>query len=477
MPHMILKFTKSIIKGLEKGAQSSFATIKENLDYKHLGMLCLYLGIIFSFFQINAAITEDIQWSGRFNPYTTFQIHLSDLMFLLTIIFYGLHTLTNSKRIFLTTGNNQSRIMIAGIFLFVLISYFFSINKGVTFFWIVQFLKLLIVYLIIINRLISEKKLIMLILWCLSLQVGIAVVQFIAQGSIGLGILGESHLGPTVLNTAKIDLAGTQIIRPYGTLSHANILGGLLSVGFLLSGYLYLTGQLTKRLMYTFGIIFGIGLILSFSRSAWLATLVSIIIFLAFRRFKIPYTSIRNSMLSLLGIIFISHLTGILNLVLTRLNIINGSGILSDPSVTTRLEQIKTSFSTMIHHPFGVGLGNYTNAAGKFSPENLMPWEFEPAHNVFLLIGTELGVTAMLALIICLALALWRLFETVKQTQGKYRCFPLYFVIIMLSHLFILCSLDHYFYTNYSATIFLMAILGILTNYLINLEDSGVSLG
>ncbi|MDP4008012.1 MAG: O-antigen ligase family protein [Candidatus Peregrinibacteria bacterium] len=449
---------------------NSMYHLKKELTTRRIAIFCFCLGIILSFFQINTVALQGTQWSGQFSPYTTFQFYLSDIMFSIGILFYGLYVTLNSKRIFFSIGNNHARFAIAGIFFFALLSYFFSINETITFFWLIQLFKLLIVYLFVINRLISEKRLIILILSCLVFQVFLGLLQFILQSSVGLSFLGESNIGPEILNVAKIDIGSLKVIRPYGTFTHANIFGGLLSIGVLLAGYLRMQELMPKKKANILIGILSLGVLLSFSRAAWLATIVSLIIFLAFREFKITYSKIRNFTFTFLTFIFIGYFTGILNLILVRLKLVG------DTSLVERIDQIKTSFSMLLAHPMGVGLGNYTNAVADFSSKKLMPWEFEPVHNMFLLIGTELGILAAASIIAGLTIGLLHLFKLLTKIEGKYKCFPIYFAIILITHIFILANLDHYFYTNYSAGIFLMVILGVMTNYLANLEESGVSI-
>ena len=390
-------------------------------------------------------------------------------MFALAILTYGVHIFLNSNRVFFSLGNNYSKLVVSAVFFFAFLSYFFSVNEIVTFFWLIQLFKLLIVYLFVINRLVSEKNLIMLILYCLVFQAFLGFLQFTLQSSVGLSFLGESRIGPDILNVAKIDVGNLKIVRPYGTFTHANVFGGLLSIGFLLTGYLYIQELISKKKSYTLLTIFSIGVLLSFSRAAFVATFASIMIFLAFRKFKITYSKIRNFTLAFSGIIFLSYLTGVLNLVLIRLKF-------ADAGIIERVDQIKTSFAMMLAHPFGVGIGNYTNVASQISPDKLMPWQFEPVHNVFLLIGTELGIMAVLWAITITIIGLLKLFRLLTVTEGKYKCFPIYFSIILITHLIVLANLDHYFYTNHTAGVFVVVTLGIMTNYLANLEENGVSL-
>ena len=237
-----------------------------------------------------------------------------------------------------------------------------------------------------------------------------------------------------------------------------------------MAGYLSATQKIHKNICKFFIAACGIGVLISFSRSAWLATAISLGIFFALRIYKVRYTMIKKAITWFLGLAVLSSLTGGINMIILRLNIFNGT------SLSERVEQIHTSLKIIIQKPLGIGLGNYTNAASGYSTYKLMPWEFQPVHNIFLLIGTELGIIAMATLIIALAYTLFGLFKRLEKLTGKYRCFPVYFAIIMIVHLIILGNLDHYFYTNYSATIFLIAILAITTNYMANLGDSGVSI-
>lgn len=450
--------------------QKKFTGIIEKLSAKNIAVFSFCAGVVLSFFQINAVVMESLIWGGQFSPYNVLQIYLSDGLFAVAVIAYGIYIFANSKRVFFSLGNSYAKLAISLTIFFGLVSYFFSINETVTFFWLIEMLKLLVVYIFVINRLISEKNLITLLLVSLGLQLVFGIFQFVMQSSIGLDFLGESRVGPAVPNVAKIDVGGVKVVRPYGTFTHANIFGGMMSLGFILSAYLYMKEEISRKKTQILLGVFLTGVLLSFSRSAWLAVTVSTLLFLSFRKFKITYLKIRNFTFAFLGLIFVGYFTGVLNLILIRLQLVG------DTSILERMAQIKTSFFMMIAHPFGVGLGNFVNAADQYVSGKLLPWQFEPVHNTFLLIGTELGSIAMLISISAVIIGLLHLFRLLTKTEGKYKCFPIYFAIILITHLAILLNLDHYFYTNYSAGVFLMIMLGIMTNELANLEERGVSL-
>ncbi len=430
--------------------------------------LVFALAFITTFFQINLLVFQDTLWGGHFNPYTSLQWYIADFFFFACLFLYGLHILHNSKRVFVAFSNSYVKLIVFGMLFFVTLSYFFSIRTSVTFIWIIQIIKLLVVYFLTINRVLSEKTILHLFIASLIFQTLIAIIQFALQSSIGLSLLGESRLSPETLNVAKLSLGGFKILRAYGTQTHANILGGLLSLGIISTIYLYITEEVRKRTAVSLLIILGLGLFLSFSRSAWLATAVSITLFLAFRKYKIEYARIQKIIAGILITILLSTITGLLPFVWYR--------YLSSTSAGERVNQVYSSAHMMLENPFGVGMGNFTNAADLYSNVKLMPWEFEPVHNVYLLIGTELGVLAMAIALFFTAQLFLRLFSSLKEVQGKYKCLPVYFGIIAFSHVFILMNFDHYFYTSFTARTILIVFFGILTNLLRQTSESGLTL-
>src|SRR3989344_5461086 len=70
----------------------------------------------------------------------------------------------------------------------------------------------------------------MIVLVCGGLfQAVIAILQFFKQSSLGLGLFGESVLGPHLTGIASFyNLTGEKIIRAYGTTPHPNILSAYL---------------------------------------------------------------------------------------------------------------------------------------------------------------------------------------------------------------------------------------------------------
>ena len=53
-----------------------------------------------------------------------------------------------------------------------------------------------------------------------------------------------------------------------------------------------------------------------------------------------------------------------------------------------------------LEHPQGVGLAQFTTRMQAFTDTKLQPWQFQPVHNIYLLILNEDGIWALLFLLI-----------------------------------------------------------------------------
>jgi hypothetical protein len=99
----------------------------------------------------------------------------------------------------------------------------------------------------------------------LALQVAVGVAQVLVQSPLGLP--GERALPPFHPAAAIVATGTAHWLRAYGLTFHPNVLGGFLCVGILLA--LPLLDRLALRLLWW---LLWCGLLLTFSRSAWLAT-------------------------------------------------------------------------------------------------------------------------------------------------------------------------------------------------------------
>jgi hypothetical protein len=85
----------------------------------------------------------------------------------------------------------------------------------------------------------------------------------------------------------------------------------------------------------------------------------------------------------------------------------------------------------IILHPLGVGFNRYTLFLEEILGTAIKPWEYQPVHNIFLLIGAEMGTVALIIITILLAIF-------IKKTFHQKQIFILLIAIISLG------LFDHY---------------------------------
>lgn len=334
------------------------------------------------------------------------------------------------------TGGNLSKIyhkikpQKKYIFLFL----FFLINLLTTFFSKDSTLSLLfsfkifegILLILLLNQRILSCKEIGLILLSLGLfEGGLALAQVIMQHDLGLQFLGEPQLTPQTLGVAKMEIGGEKMLRGYGTFLHSNILAAFLVILFF-----YFDTLGWRYLKY----IFLIFLVFTFSRSAFIAIFIGLIIKTLFVKTTISTTRIKSKK-------NISHLLKkILSLILffsfiliplyyffpTRFSL--------DTSFFERLNLIQISWQMFLAHPLGTGNANFIFYMQDFVPYILKPWEMQPVHNLYLLILNENGIFGLSIFLIFLFLILKDTFKNNSQFA------PLFFALIALAFF------DHYFW-------------------------------
>jgi len=239
----------------------------------------------------------------------------------------------------------------------------------------------------------------------------VAAMQFVTQGPVGLAFFGEQALEPQIRGASVIEVAGRRWLRAYGLTAHPNLLGGLQAtallafLGRLLPNTLPGMDQRQPAMEgRTPGWLWGavvmavVGLVLSFSRSAWLGTALATLYFAGVTRLRKRVrwrTSQTRWILAGVGILAAVAAIVLGPLVVARLG--HAGSILERNSVQERIRDIGQAWMLMRNVPLtGVGSGYYTgalwawaNATGQDYPA------FQLVHNVPLLAGAELGVPGM----------------------------------------------------------------------------------
>jgi O-antigen ligase len=283
------------------------------------------------------------------------------------------------------------------------------------------------VYFFVINE---KPPLTLVISIIVLVQGSVATGQFFAQRDLGLTQLGELPLHPAWEGISVLTARGQPWLRAYGLTPHPNILGAMLCVLLLI-----LLPTITTRprlpyflfhwLVITIGLT---GLLLSYSRAAWLAFGVGLVTWLIFKNrgrtdSKQPVESSRRIPSSVAALsVRVEHLGQgsaailrawgrwllvllpplalfLLYSDLTMSRFFSLDTPTEAQSINERVRDVELALRIIAVHPWtGVGLGRYLDAAQALDADAAM------VHNVPLLVTAESGIMA-LVLWILLAIA------------------------------------------------------------------------
>ncbi len=363
---------------------------------------------------------KKIIYSGGsyFYNYQTVFLCLADIFLFLTIFFYLLRKpKINFKR---------NDFIFLGFLIFCFFGGIFSNLYILSFLKTFRLFTGFLLYLYLKNSDIKLKNVLIVFFSSGIFQGVLALVQFYNQKNLNLRFLGEPIFSPLVLGVAKLKIAGAKIIRPPGTLPHANVLAAFLFFALVCLFYLFLQERnvsLSKKIIFSLSVfILLFSLFLTFSRSGWFVLFLFLIgfSFLVWRLRPKKEILIKISALFLLVIIlFFSFAFIFKNFFILRAKV-----NLKEKAINLRLVYQKMALEIIKQKPFlGVGLGNYIN----FSSRNNL-WSkygltqvylFRPVHNIYLLIASETGLMGLFLFLSFIFLTLVETFKKIK-TDSNY---------------------------------------------------------
>ena len=397
--------------------------IIKNLLYLTIFLLPIQTRWIIKYGEINSDL-----WG-----YGTISLYAVDILLLLLITLFLSDYFLNKRTLKLNKNKKIIRVwsIIALLELAIISSIFASTDKLVAFWGYSEFLLGISLLLFIIYTNYNFTKLIYAFFAGVLTQAFLGIWQFLTQSSfrtkwLGMSLHDPMQPGTSVIETFNQLAQSERWLRAYGGLDHPNVLGGLLVVAIILiTNYeLHITNYPKSRvkdfkikipdsrfqiLNSKFNILntllfltFLTALFFTFSRAAWLGLCVGIFILFAIAIYKKEKTSLKKLFqlgsisIALIAILF-SQFHG---LVFTRLA---ADTRLEVKSSQERLASYARSFEIIKDHWFwGVGIGNYTLADRDIDLQNNITypnWHYQPVHNTFLLILTEIGIIGLLAFI------------------------------------------------------------------------------
>ena len=356
-------------------------------------------------------------------------------------------------------GRLQSGILIILPLILILwsfISIAWSQNQNIAIFRSIKLLEYYFLYLYIIYRMIplAIKRcsiwniFIWIILFFGLFESITGIIQFTIQHSIGLFWLKESLISPNIDGVAKVIINGHKYIRAYGLFPHPNILGGFLLFSIVLTLlYKQIVPHLPRRVFHVehsllsgtylniLVAIQSLALLLTFSKSA-IFGLSFALLYIYFPRRSNKHLMFHveqytHSPLQKEGLSEIHSLQASARKTDESLDVPRGTSIITLPfntnfrvivlillillfatylswsnisymvynSVYQRIIYLNVSRGTILSNPIlGVGIGQFVLNMPTFYG-NLEIWQFQPVHDVFLLMWSELGIVGLVLFI------------------------------------------------------------------------------
>jgi len=312
-----------------------------------------------------------------------------------------------------------------------------------------------------------------------ALQAVLGIYQFFTQSAFASKWLGMAAHDPSVLGTFVVETASGRWLRAYGALPHPNILAGYLVAAILSLLIINIQNKnvipapepesrkhfwipayagMTQKISLVVLPILFTALFFTFSRSAWIALAVGIIILvIAFRRDAINRVStILPAFAVILSLLIIYWpLVAARTVADSRLEI---------KSSSERIGYYSESWTLIKRHPLlGVGLGNYTRAVHDEIDATRPAYAYQPVHNIFVLALAELGIVGILIIAAAILSLCKREYPRFgNRGGGILRKIIPWKKIIYLAPFLIIGLFDHYLWSLYPGIVLWAAYLGLL---------------
>ncbi len=276
--------------------------------------------------------------------------------------------------------------------------------------------------------------------------VGLGLVQvFIGETGastwLGLAARDAQRLGDAVL----VLFEGERVLRAYGTFPHPNIFGGYLAVGLLTTlglrsrYYAERAGPSpATTALAIIACVLGFGLLLTASRSALLGLLLGGGLTMLARRWPWRWAGpspAPTAMLIAIGVVGLALGASLLAPALA--SSLRGGGALEDRSLSERADQYREWPDTMEGLDWLIGSGprSYVFTLATIHSDRGV-WEYQPIHNVPLLVLSEIGLLGLIALIVWVVTLDYQNFARFPNREAAYAhgLGKVLFVIIFFDH-------------------------------------------
>jgi len=362
--------------------------------------------------------------------------------------------------------NQKSETLLVMFLLWTGLSVIWAGDKWLAFSSFITFLLAVGFFFLARSMLVQNIKKVVFVLLCAGvIQSGIGIGQFLYQKSIDSSILGMNSHTAYEAGSSVLKIDSGRFLRAYGTFSHPNILGGFLGVILLLGMAYYVLYVRYERswkiladivFLLVGSVIILLGLILSFSRSAWLGAVIGILALGVMVFFRKEW----GGQVKFLKILFAFGLASVIFGSLLHEQIsprFDTATIEREGSVTERVQSLRDA-STIIGEGnilLGTGISNFTAEMIRLQPGRSV-WTIQPAHNVFVLIFAELGMVGFVLFVIFLGSILFRMKSSFQKKESIIFCVALF---VLVPSLFF----DHFLWSSHFGLFFFFLLLGLVS--------------
>ncbi|MFH1947012.1 MAG: O-antigen ligase family protein [Candidatus Magasanikbacteria bacterium] len=427
-------------------------------------------------------IFREVMLGGVKFEYATLGMYATEILFWITVVvfmfWYRDKWKEAGKKIkkFAFTKDRIFLISCLLLVLYVLSSIVWALDPAIALQSSLHIMEAVLIFLMIFLGPLSFVEATFSLIAGASLTALLGMGQFLLQITFPSKWLGLASHEAWEAGTSIISGGGVgRWLRAYGSFSHPNVLGGYLSLSLIISMLLALVikrektckignwfwcqGNYREQIIFYFiSAVLVSGLFLSFSRSAILTLSIFLIILLFLSLHKTTdFYRLRFLSVYLATIIFL--LTIIFwPLVSVR---ITASSPNEMQSVEERLNGYDESGGIIKDNLWlGVGIGNYTLYLQQNNPQ-IPAWEYQPVHNVFLLLTAELGLIGLALFVLCLVtFSMWQ----VRRLKFDMMHINLFYLVLIFSFL-ILANLDHYLYSSYAGLLLTGVFWGLITRF------------
>lgn len=278
----------------------------------------------------------------------------------------------------------------------------------------------------------------------------LALAQYLLQHDVGIRWLGETVLDPTMRGVAVFyDLSHVKILRAYGTLPHPNVLAVYLMTALWALGWLFLRhGRQTTFETITWavaGVLMLWALYATYSRTmiaVWATTTLLMLIW--------HWRQVRVREMALVALIASLVFGGIF----WRQVIARAAISTHEEAVTLRVYYAKEALGSGSHSLWdlnwtGVGIGNFVTWLRQNDPGHPI-WMYQPAHDLYLLVYSELGIIGIGTFVAWLILIARRLRRE---------------ALIVFAAFLAVALFDHFFWTLQQGRILFWLVAGLASAY------------